>query len=78
MLSALKPAEDGDGTVLRFFNPGDRDEQAILDLAEPFAEAHFCDLAERESGILAAASTHLELDVPAQKIVSVKVRFRRK
>jgi alpha-mannosidase len=75
VLSALKPAADGDGTIIRLFNPGDRDETAMLTLAEPAASAHLCDLAERENSLLCENAGKLEIKVPPQKAVTVKMRF---
>ena len=77
VLSALKPAADGDGTIIRLFNPGDRDETAVLTLAEPVVSAHLCDLAERETNHLCEASRKLEILVPPQKVVTVKMRVAR-
>ena len=73
VLSALKPADDGDGTVLRVFNPGDRDEMAVLTLAEPVASAHLCDLAEREISLLGENAGKLEIKVPPRKVITVKM-----
>ena len=75
VLSALKPSDDGSGTILRLFNPGDRDETAELTLAEPVVSAHLCDLAEREISLLCEKSGKLKIKVPPQKAVTVKMRL---
>lgn len=75
MESALKPAEDGSGTVIRLFNPGDRDETAELTLAEPVMSAHLCDLAERKISLLCKNTGKLEIKVPPQKAVTVKMHI---
>ena len=74
VLSALKPAVDGNGTIIRLFNPSDRDETAVLTLAEPVVSAHLCDLAECETSLLCESSRTLEVYVPPQKVVTVKMR----
>ena len=74
VVSALKPADDGDGTVIRVFNPGDRDETAVLTLETPAASAHLCDLAEREISLLCKNARKLEIKVPPQKVVTLKMR----
>ena len=46
VVTALKPAEDGQGAVLRFWNPGGKETQAQFKLDRPVTEAHLCNLNE--------------------------------
>ena len=75
VLSALKPADDGNGTVIRLFNPGDHDETAVLTLAEPVVSAHLCNLAEWEISLLCKNTEKVEIKVPPQKAVTVKMQL---
>ncbi len=46
VVTALKPAEEGQGAVIRFWNPTGRDSQAEFQLEQPVVEARLCNLNE--------------------------------
>lgn len=78
VLSAVKPAEDGEGLIVRVYSIVDRPTTTELRTLVPFAEAVEVDLAERHIRLLHAggAAQSLELTVPPQGIVSVRLRWR--
>jgi alpha-mannosidase/mannosylglycerate hydrolase len=76
VISALKPAEDGDGVIVRVFNPTDRAVRDELTLLAPFTAV---EVDHAEEAIAAAraqpASTALALELPPQRVRSYRVRF---
>jgi alpha-mannosidase len=75
VLSALKPAEDGDGAVLRVLNPTDEAVVATVDLGLPVASAVSVRLDETPDGRpLGAEGSRLELDVGPHQLRSVQIR----
>jgi hypothetical protein len=49
VLSACKPAEDGDGLVVRVLNPTDEEARASLHIGVPYGSVHACRLDEAAS-----------------------------
>ena len=79
VLSALKPAQDGDGLVLRLQNPGDEASEARIELGFPVREAHACRLDEQvdaDAGPVAleSAGRVLRVSVPARSLCSLRLR----
>jgi alpha-mannosidase/mannosylglycerate hydrolase len=79
VLSALKPAQDGDGLVLRLQNPGDEASEARIELGFPVREAHTCRLDEQadpDAGPVAleSAGRVLRVSVPARALCSLRLR----
>jgi alpha-mannosidase len=77
VLSALKPAEDGDGVIVRVFNPTDAAVSDQLLFTDRFASAVEVDHAEEAVAGAAPqpAGTALTLALPPQRIRSYRVRF---
>jgi alpha-mannosidase len=46
VLTAIKPAEEGDGTVVRVLNPTGTATRAVMRIGVPFGSAHACRLDE--------------------------------
>jgi alpha-mannosidase len=77
VLSALKPAENGDGLIVRVFNPTDAAISDQLLFANRFASAVEVDHAEEPLVDAAAqpAGTALTLALPPQRIRTYRVSF---
>ncbi|MDX1933824.1 MAG: glycoside hydrolase family 38 C-terminal domain-containing protein [Capsulimonadales bacterium] len=78
VLSALKPAEEGDGTVLRLVEYGGEDTEATVLLADSLvggkATAEIVDLMERPTGATATLTgNRLSVSVPANSFVTVRL-----
>ena len=77
VLSALKPAEDGDGMVLRLLNPSDNEVAAIVDLGLPVMAVESVRLDERPDGLGAELDgARLLFDVGPHALRSVRLRTR--
>lgn len=80
VLSALKPADDGDGVVIRLLNTTGRDTHAALRFGFAVTDVVACSLDEqplspRDSG-LQAGSQDVQLEVPAHALRSLRLRSR--
>jgi alpha-mannosidase len=74
VLSALKPAEDGGGLVVRVLNPTDVACEAELRLGFPFARAEAVRLDETPSeGPVTRRAETLRFPVPAHALRSVRI-----
>ena len=77
VLTALKPAEDGEGMVLRLLNPTDTSMTARVRFGLPVASAVSVRLDETaDGGSVAVANGALALEVGARALRSVLVRGR--
>lgn len=75
LLSSVKPAEDGDGVIVRVLNPTDDPLPARLALATPMAAVESVRLDETpDGGAVARDGRRLSFDVPARALRSVRVR----
>ena len=75
VLSAIKPAESGDGFVVRVLNPTDADAEAELRVGVPFAAATSVRLDETpDEATLAHDGERLRFPVPAHGLRSVHLR----
>jgi alpha-mannosidase len=74
ILSALKQAEEGDGVILRVYNPTRETLRGRITLAKPVTAAHVVNLNEQRKTTLAPAKDGaIELDVPAGKIITLEL-----
>jgi len=76
LLSALKPAEDGDGIVVRVLNPTAREQRAELALGLPVARASFVRLDESPAGGAPAVDgSTLRFPVGPHALRTLRVEF---
>lgn len=74
-VSALKPAEDGDGIVLRLFHIGKKDCRLELKLPEKITGAKLVNLAEEEGSPLTLENHRLAFSIKASQIVTIRLRI---
>ena len=73
-LSAVKLAEDGEGTILRLYNPGGRLEEEWLELPKSIASVQLTDLNEQPLENLSVQDNRVRLTLPPYHIVTVLLR----
>jgi alpha-mannosidase len=75
ILEALKPAEDGDGVILRFYEPnGERGRvSVVVDL--PCRQVLACNLVEENSDALAATGGRFSFDITPYQIRTFRLRL---
>ncbi len=78
VMTTLKPAEDGNGLILRLVEHNGEDSQAEIefaaDLVEGYTKAEICDLMENPTGELATLhGTKLTAQVPANSFITVRL-----
>jgi alpha-mannosidase len=74
VLSALKPAEHGDGMILRVQNPGSASVRAIVSTGFALAAAHALRLDESPADFaLVASADSVAFEVPAHALRSVRL-----
>jgi len=74
VVSALKPAADGPGAVVRLWNPGDGEVQARLWFANEVKSADLCNLNEDVQSSLGVDGGHrVTVPVPAKGLATVRV-----
>jgi len=77
ILSALKVAQDGDGVIVRVYNPTDKAVEDVLTFAAAFNSAIEVNHAEEEiagAPAMKGAKT-LKIELPPQKIRTYRLRF---
>jgi alpha-mannosidase/mannosylglycerate hydrolase len=76
-LSSLKPAESGDGLIVRLLNPSDREITAVIRAGLGVAAASLVRLDETPTDDhLEAASGEVRLAVPPHALRSVRLLLR--
>jgi len=78
VLSAIKPAEDGKGMVLRLWNPTDSHQIETLSFWQPIATARLLKLSEQPIAALEPTGGRRTLTIEAEphQVVTVGVEFR--
>ncbi len=74
-VSCIKKAEDGDGLIVRIYNPSPVDRVGELKCANTIKKVMQTDLEEIEIRTLASESNSISLQVPHHKIVTIKLIF---
>lgn len=75
LLSALKAAEDGDGLIVRLYNPSAAALETLVRFARPVASAELTNLNEEEQAPAVCEGQAVRVDVAAHKIVTVRARL---
>lgn len=77
VLTAIKPAEDGDGIIVRMYNPLERDGEARLRIADGFhlVRAARVRLDETELEELSAANHCIHLTAQAKQILTLRLHM---
>lgn len=75
VLSALKRAENGEGIIVRLFNPTDDPIEGAIVTAEPVVQARTTNLNEEPLEELDRNGNHITLTVASKKIVTVELRL---
>ncbi len=70
----VKAAEDGDGTIVRFFETKNRRGKVRVTLGFPASKAYLCDLMENELEELDVVDGSISLKVSPFEIVTMKVK----
>lgn len=74
-ISAVKQADDGDGIVVRLFNPADQPEPVTLTFGRPVASCVECGMNEDRSDPVAADIAGVAVEAGPKKIVTLRVRL---
>lgn len=76
VVTALKPAEDGQGAVIRLWNPGTKETLAQFRLDRPVVEAHLCNLNEEVlEPVTIAPDGGVTVSVQAGGLATVRFRW---
>jgi alpha-mannosidase len=72
-VTAVKGAEDGQGLIIRFFNPTDDELSATLTFGKPPQSASLCKMDESFMNEIAVNGNKLKISARRKKIVTVRV-----
>ncbi|MHB1007563.1 MAG: alpha-mannosidase [Chloroflexota bacterium] len=75
VLSAVKDAEDGDGVIVRLYNPSTAHALARIETLWPLEGSEIVDLRERHVGDLQPEGSVIGLPIRAAQIVTIRLRF---
>jgi alpha-mannosidase len=73
LLSALKPAEDGEGLILRLYEAHGEPTQAVLRFSSPVAQIIEANLLEEPAGQVAEGVEELSLSLQAHQIETLRL-----
>lgn len=77
VVSAIKPASDGPGGVIRLWNPADEPREEVLDLSVPVATAELCNLNEVPQGpATVAPDGGIQVTVPPRGFTTVRFTWK--
>ncbi len=72
-ISAIKPAEDGHGIIVRLFNPSAGLQKVTLGFGQVIIGANRCGMDESDQGGVGLNGDSINDEIPAKKIVSYRV-----
>ena len=75
VMSAFKKCEDRDSLILRFFNPTDTEQTAVISFAGDIKAAYLCNLNEERISDIAADKNSIKTTAQKGKIVTVEIGF---
>jgi alpha-mannosidase/mannosylglycerate hydrolase len=73
VLSALKQAEDRSSTIVRLFNPGDRDADAVISVDAPIAQAFAVNFLEERQQPLTIGNGAIQLRLAPKQIQTIEL-----
>lgn len=76
VLSAFKPADDGNACILRVFNPGPEEIAGTLSASEDFVDAMETDFLEQKTGDLALKDGTIALSFSPYEVKTVRLQYR--
>jgi alpha-mannosidase len=77
IVTALKPAAEGDAGIIRFWNPTHQTASVEISLARPISSAAFCDLNEEATESIALTPEGLmPVSVPAFGLSTVRFEWK--
>ncbi len=74
LLSACKPAEDGDGTVIRIFNPTKHSWEGRIETDLPLFECFECDMLENSGKNVDISDRGWDVTIGAKKILTFRFK----
>jgi alpha-mannosidase len=74
-VSAVKGAEDGDGIVIRLYDPNGKANEATLTFKQPVRTATLTDSNEKPLASLTPNGNEITLAIPTRAVVTVKITF---
>jgi alpha-mannosidase len=75
VITCVKQAEDGNGLILRMFNPIDHKEDIVLNFGQKITSAILCNMDEREKNTIHIKNNTIPLAIPPKKIITLKVKL---
>ncbi len=77
VVTAIKPAADGNGGIIRLWNPGPKSIEAVIKLARPVASAALCNLNEQvREDIMLSADGRIPVSAPARGLATVRFEWK--
>jgi alpha-mannosidase len=76
ILETLKPAEDGDGIILRFYEPNGERGSVTVVATRPFHKALECNLVEENGAPIEAADGRFSFEITPYQIRTFRLRLR--
>ena len=75
ILEAIKPAEDGDGWIVRLYEPNGGRGTVTLRSARPWQQVIACNLVEENGAVMPSDGQSVAFPIGPFEIVALRVRF---